>query len=472
MCNLNNTFDVYNTFQFPSLSLATMKHILFTLGLIALISVSVFGSESNVNSYPWPDNVTQYSGYIEVNKTHGNNFFYWFFESRATPSKDPLILWLTGGPGCSSSLALLAENGPFVMRNGAKTPVLNKFGWNSFANLLYVDQPVGTGFSYSNSPFGIETNEKTIARELTVFLEEFYQKYPKYSSLPLYIIGESYAGHFVPAFSAYIVKSSATVAKNLKGIGIGNGWVDPKQQYPAYTEFMRKIGFITDTEFRDLNFVKDMCEALIETDSIVMAQDMCGIYTELVLKIAEGHVSRSINVYDVRIPCDSPPLCYDFSNIDSFLNSDAVREALGVNRSWTECNMGVHLALIGDWMKEFESDVALTLEKGVRVLVYSGKDDFICNYMGGHAWTDKMNWPGKTQFDAANFTDWTFGGEKVGEFKSFANLTFLEVEGAGHMVPMDQPEVSLEMIRLFINNKPFMNINTKQYKKLHNINLF
>ena len=451
-----------------------MKNLLFALGLIAIISA--YGNKNeysnSVNGYPWPDNVTQYSGYIVVNKTHGNNFFYWFFESRKTPSQDPLILWLTGGPGCSSSLALLAENGPFVMRNGAKTPVLNKFGWNSFANLLYVDQPVGTGFSYPDSPLGIETNEKTIARELTVFLEEFYQKYPKYASLPLFIIGESYAGHFVPAFSAYLLQNSQIVTKNLKGIGIGNGWVDPKQQYPAYTEYMHQIGFITDTQYRDLNYVRDMCEALIAIDSLVMATDMCNIYLELVLKVAEGNINRSINIYDTRIPCDSPPLCYDFTNIDNFLNSDEVREALGVNRSWTECNMGVHLALLGDWMKEFETDVVLTLEKGVRVLVYSGKNDFICNYMGGHDWTDQMKWPGKTQFDAKNFTDWIIDGKKVGEFKSYQNLTFLEVESAGHMVPMDQPEVALEMVRIFLENKPFMDVNKKHYRKLRTLKLF
>ncbi|KAI6659309.1 Serine carboxypeptidase S10 family member 1-like [Oopsacas minuta] len=445
--------------------------LLIALALITLVSIYCDKTEAIINSYPWPGNVTQHTGYIVVNKTHGNNFFYWFFESRSKPSQDPLILWLTGGPGCSSSLALLAENGPFVMRNGAKQPVLNQYGWNSFANLLYVDQPVGTGFSYTNNPLGIETNEKTIARELTVFLEEFYQKFPKYASLPLFIIGESYAGHYVPAFSAYILQNSQIVTKNLKGIGIGNGWVDPKQQYPAYTEFMHDLGYITNAEYTVFNIAKDACLALIDAGSLVEAMDACSLYMEAVLKAAELHEKRSMNVYDVRIPCGSPPLCYDFSNVDAFLNSADVQAALGVNRSWTECNMGVHIALLGDWMKEFETSVALTLKKGVRVLVYSGKDDFICNYKGGLAWTGDMEWSGKAQFNAKSFTDWVFDGKKVAEYKTYSNFTFMEVENAGHMVPMDQPEVSLEMIRLFIKDKPFVE-DIKRYKSLQYLNLF
>ena len=442
--------------------------VLFVICIVALIS----GGSADVNSYPWPDNVTQYSGYITVNKTYGNQFFYWFFESRSKPSQDPLLLWLTGGPGCSSSLALLAENGPFTMLNGVKTPVYNKNSWNSFSNLLYVDQPVGTGFSYPENPLGIETNEKTISRELTVFLEEFYEKYPKYAKLPLYIIGESYAGHYVPAFSAYILKNSSTVTQNLKGIGIGNGWVDPKQQYPAYTQFMLDIGYITQTEYEGLNILKDACEALIEMHSLVLATDTCGAYTEAVLAAAELNEGRTINVYDVRIPCKVPPLCYDFSNVDSFLNQPDVQAALGVNRTWEECNMGVHVALLGDWMKEFETDVALTLEKGVKVLVYSGKVDYICNYKGGLAWTSAMNWPGKSQFNAKNFTDWNFNGKKVGASRSYSNFTFLEVENAGHMVPHDQPEVALEMVRLFMTDKPFSNVEEKRFQKLKNLVFF
>ena len=128
-------------------------------------------------------------------------------------------------------LALLVENGPFLIPEGKTDPIINKYGtsctyavfvtlstffvcafyctylfttvqfhlhvhtflgWNSFANLLYVDQPVGTGFSYVRNPLGYETNERTIGKELWAMLLGFYKKYPKYANLDLYIVGESY----------------------------------------------------------------------------------------------------------------------------------------------------------------------------------------------------------------------------------------------------------------------------------------
>ena len=59
-------------------------------------------------------------------------------------------------------------------------------------NLLYIDQPAGTGFSYVTSPFGYVTNERQIATELWDLIREFYALYPQYSKLDLYIVGESY----------------------------------------------------------------------------------------------------------------------------------------------------------------------------------------------------------------------------------------------------------------------------------------
>ncbi len=70
-----------------------------------------------------------------MNNTHGVNLFYWFFESRGTPDKDPLVVWLTGGPGCSSMLALLVENGPFLIPEGKTEPELNKYGKQAIFSL-------------------------------------------------------------------------------------------------------------------------------------------------------------------------------------------------------------------------------------------------------------------------------------------------------------------------------------------------
>ena len=154
--------------------------------------------------------------------------------------------------------------------------------------------------------------------------------------------------------------------------------------------------------------------------------------------------STGVNPYDVRVPCGSSQLCYDFSNIDNYLAQDAVREALGIppRERWTECSKVVDIVMVygGDWMKTFDSHVAEVLESGVRGLIYAGEYDFICNWMGNNAWTTILEWEGGDEFGKAKNTTWvTEKGEEAGSYRSAAGLTFLKVKDAGHMVPRDQP---------------------------------
>lgn len=165
-----------------------------------------------------------------------------------------------------------------------------------------------------------------------------------------------------------------------------------------------------------------------------------------------------INVYDVRRKCGSNPLCYDFSLIGQYLNQDSVKQALGTTgHTWTECNRVVDLVMSysGDWMVDFNNNVAQLLESGARVLIYAGEYDFICNWLGNHAWTEALDWPGKAAFNAAPNSTWTVDGEYAGSYQTAQNFTFLKVRNAGHMVPMDQPKNALDMLNRHLQNRPF-----------------
>lgn len=124
------------------------------------------------------------------------NYFYWFFESRSAPSTDPLVLWMTGGPGCSSEVALFGENGPCSVNKEGTDTVTNPYSWNTAANILYIDQPTGTGFSYGT---GLDSNEVQVSEDMYDFLQQFLQGHPQYAKLPFFAFGESYAGHYIPA---------------------------------------------------------------------------------------------------------------------------------------------------------------------------------------------------------------------------------------------------------------------------------
>ncbi|KAL5484456.1 hypothetical protein EMCRGX_G020964 [Ephydatia muelleri] len=406
-------------------------------------------------TYPWPDTVQQHTGYIVVNETHGVNLFYWFFESRTNPQTDPLVLWLTGGPGCSSELALLYENGPFLINN-TDTPVFNGYGWNQFANLLYIDQPVGSGFSFATNPLGYDiTNERQIAQELWDFIRQFYTRYPQYSHLDLYIIGESYAGHYVPALGQVIVESNSPYAKNLQGLAIGNGWVDPFIQYNDYAKYAYQQGLISEGELKAASIMYDTCKVFLDLHLWDLAFPDCQLIESFVLEAAERKIGRSINPYDIRIPCEVAGLCYDLNNITKFLNRKDVQFDLGVNRTWTQCTRFLELLLIGDWVHDFAGAVGVVLTHKKRVLVYNGKEDYICNYLGGMDWTNATVWNGQADFQKEGMHDWVVDGQVVGEAKSANGFTFLAIEAAGHMVPMNQPQVAQQMLFNFLNNEPF-----------------
>ncbi|KAG9468157.1 hypothetical protein GDO78_013648 [Eleutherodactylus coqui] len=159
----------------------------------------------------------QFSGYLNV--PGGKHLHYWFVESQKDPSSSPLVLWLNGGPGCSSLDGLLTEHGPFLIQPDGATLEYNDFSWNKIANVLYLEAPAGVGFSYSDDK-DYKTNDTAVAHNNFLALKEFYRLFPEYSKNGLYITGESYGGVYVPSLAVEVSQDSSI---NLKGIAVGNG---------------------------------------------------------------------------------------------------------------------------------------------------------------------------------------------------------------------------------------------------------
>lgn len=178
------------------------------------------------------------AGFVKVHPD-GSDLFYWLFRSRGAKDTDPLVFWLSGGPGCSSELAVFYENGPFHIKKEGLFDfklIKNDFSWNTNANVVYMDQPVGTGFSRNKHITDLDWNEEKIAKDFYTFLLGFMAKHPEYKSRSMFITGESYAGHYIPVVAAYIVRQNNSDV-SLIGAGIGNGLVDPYNQYPEYVTF-------------------------------------------------------------------------------------------------------------------------------------------------------------------------------------------------------------------------------------------
>lgn len=188
-------------------------------------------------------NITSYSGYLTVNEHFNSNLFFWFFPSEGNPRNDPVLLWLQGGPGSSSMIGLFVENGPFSIIDECEVE-LREFRWSKTHSVIYIDNPVGTGFSFTNED-GFAQNETIIGEHLFEALQQFFTLFPDLQKNEFYITGESYAGKYVPAISHTILKKNpgAKVKINLKGLAIGNGLCDPINQL-TYGEYLFELGLI------------------------------------------------------------------------------------------------------------------------------------------------------------------------------------------------------------------------------------
>lgn len=410
--------------------------------------------------------VKQHSGLLDAG--NATKYFFWLFESRSEPSKDPLVIWLTGGPGCSSQLALLAENGPCSVSNDGKSTVPNPHSWNTKANVLWLDQPQSTGFS--TGPLKISGNEDETVEHFYAFLMNFYKAYPQYKQNDLYISGESYGGHWVPSVAHRVWQGGAANAP-LKGILIGNGLTDPEEQYKWYPEMAKdggkseggtlKAGIITGAiEQGIMKAAVHPCVAAVhgcndynsslQGASCSTAFITCN-YGETVPYQVSGY-----NPYDMRIKCEKPPLCYDFSHVETFLNQPEVQKAIGATKKWSSCNLVVNKMFQNDFMKNYHMKLPDLLKSGIRVMIYAGDVDYICNWLGNKHWTLALEWEHKTEFAAAEDKAYMLpsANTEFGRIREAGGLSFVQVYQAGHMVPMDQPEAALTMLNDFLANKP------------------
>jgi len=163
-----------------------------------------------------------------------------------------------------------------------------------------------------------------------------------------------------------------------------------------------------------------------------------------------------MNPYDMRIKCAKPPLCYDFSNVAKYLSRADVRAKLGVgSRKWSDCNhvVAIEFELGGDWMHDFQQMLTDQLNNGIRVLIYAGDQDYICNWLGNQAWTQALPWAHQADFNTTKPVPWNIDSKPAGTLQTSNGFSFLRVYDAGHMVPRDQPAHALAMLNAFTANQ-------------------
>ncbi|KAK7530742.1 putative carboxypeptidase S1 [Phyllosticta citribraziliensis] len=403
--------------------------------------------------------VNQYSGYLSVGENM--NMWFWFFEARQNASTAPLAAWFNGGPGCSSMIGLFQENGPCHFVNGSTEPSLNEYSFNEYANVIYIDQPIGVGFSYGDDQV---TSTYTAAPYVWKLLQAFFDQFPQYESRDFAIFTESYGGHYGPEFASYILDQNKGVANgsvtgdaiNLVALGINNGWIDAGIQEKAYIDFAvnntyKQILSSSDAQsyysaYNDecLPAVKQ-CESSGTNNACINADNVC--YDSI-----EGPISGAadFNVYDVRLSANAvdPPETY----VDYLARSD-VKKAIGAKSNYSECPDAAYykFSSTGDNPRSFVSELEAVIQAGISTIVWAGDADWICNWVGNYDVAQTLDFSGASTYRNASLEPYTVDGVEKGTFKTVDNFSFLRVYEAGHEVPYYQPEAALQVFKQLIS---------------------
>jgi len=414
--------------------------MLYLLSLLTFVQGQIYPNDTVKNLPGWGERYTgaMYSGYAPINEKCHSALFYWMLEKEGgSEDETPVLLWLNGGPGASSITGLLAENiGPYQL--SGSTFKYNTHAWTNDYNVLIIDNPVGSGYSYTDNMTGCySTTESEVAANFYIGLNYFFNKlHPKkYAHNPFFLTGESYAGKYIPSIAAYLHKMGFP----FKGVIIGNGLYKPDVQYLTVAQYAFNLGIIDESILLEMEELTATCVEIIRYGDPAEAEDVCEGMVGLIYGKYGGGVFR----YDVR------EFYNVFENVTvdlgKYLNSAEVQSALHTTgHIWTQSDETgpVADALKRDFVQSVALNLSDLLEANYSVVLYNGQmDGSSCNHIGNELVLDDLAWWGQDQFASTNQTLWRVNTQNaIGYYRVYENLAFIMIANAGHLVPMNQPE--------------------------------
>ncbi|KAK6945964.1 Peptidase S10, serine carboxypeptidase [Dillenia turbinata] len=454
--------------------------------IIVLFFSYLVTSQSIVEYLPgYPDKLpfTLETGYIGVGEQEEVQLFYYFIESERNPATDPLLLWLTGGPGCSALWSLTYEIGPLYFdytasatRGNKPTLTLNPYSWTKVASIIFVDETAGTGFSYGTNEQAYNVSDTLAAEELCTFLRKWLISHPHFMNNPLYIAGDSYSGIIIPQIVQKILNGNeigTTPPLILKGYILGNPFADENIDFNSRVEFAYRVNLLSDELYvaakedchgwylyvdpsneaciSDLRAINDCLDKLFQPNVL---EPNCATVSPKPKDLNWDRRQLTMDLTDYIRPIprarEPGPWCRqdDYVYIYIWANDKSVQDALhvrpGTIKTWSRCNKTLQ--------DDYDYNVVSTLEihrnltaSGRRVLIYSGDQDLIVPYVGTETWINSLN---LTVDDV--WTPWFVDGQVAGYTQKFRNntytLTYATVKGAGHTAPEYKPKESLAML--------------------------
>ncbi|XP_044735686.1 retinoid-inducible serine carboxypeptidase-like isoform X2 [Chrysoperla carnea] len=390
----------------------------------------------------------------------GAYMFWWLYYTTGNiedPQKEPLIIWLQGGPGSSSTgYGNFQELGPLDLSLNARNHT-----WVKDYNVIFIDNPVGTGFSYTNSNAQLATNNTQVAKDLLECIRSFYKKIPIFENTPLYIASESYGGKMGIEFALLLYKEiqQGKIKSNFKGISLIDSWISPVDSVLTWAPFLLGAGLINDDGFKKIDKEAQKCAKFVDEALYSEATEQW-LLTEKEIVI----VTNNIDLYNIITKVSASPTKRNFcflradesDKLNSLMNND-VKKALNLtsNVTWSEDSDAVFDALNEDFMKPVVQIVEEVLNTtSIRVQVVSGVLDLIVDTPGTYQWVKDMHFKDKEIFFNATRYPVTVNNYIEAYYMRYNTFSLYWVLRSGHMVPADNPNAMakiLENLTFFID---------------------
>ena len=440
-----------------ALGIVTLSFVALFLGANAAITadlVTEFTNYTNLTGAPFQ----LYSGMLDISDAQYNKSTHYIFSTAFNNSAQaPVVLWLNGGPGCSSIGGWLSEIGPYLLFNDTNVHNNTNNTWNSIANLLYIESPIGVGFSTGNSSY----NDSATTVDQYAALDRFFTGYPEFKSNPFYIAGESYAGIYIPNLAAYILKNTSSIV-NLTGILVGNGVANrsylqtglPTMQFLYYHYLIPQdayLGFVNNCKGPQESQTEPTCVFYTNLiNGLTSHINPYGIYNYCYyskMDPASGYF-RSVKQHAPWYKFDSDSPCVTTYGAYLLMNNATVQSQLHVpNTTWNECSDSIFKSYTADPNGSLDAYAYLLNQTKVNVWVFSGDTDAVVPF------TDTLNWINNFNLTITEtWRAWSVNGQIGGFTQAYNGLRFVSVRGAGHMVPTDKPEAASVLFQTFLKN--------------------
>ncbi|CAA3013625.1 serine carboxypeptidase-like 31 [Olea europaea subsp. europaea] len=457
-----------------------LKNVLFLIAIMIFGSVadarhrsnekksSFGGAKDVVTELPGQPSVKfeHYAGYVTVNEKNGRALFYWFYEATTHPNEKPLVLWLNGGPGCSSvGYGATQEIGPFLVDIDGRGLTFNPDSWNTEANLLFLESPIGVGYSYSNTSGDYDIlGDDFAANDAYVFLHKWFLKFPSYRTRIFYIAGESYAGKYVPELAELIhdKNKDPSLFIDLKGILLGNPETHDAEDWKGIVDYAWSHAVVSDEthktikEFCDFYSEnpwgnKDCDQAVTEMNRNYDEIDKYSLYTSVCIPSSEEKKTlRSSFNKMPKVIAGYDPCLDDYAR--SYYNRRDVQKALHVGdgtslTNWTICNMTIYHR----WKGRRASVLPIykkLIGAGLRIWVYSGDTDGRVPFMSTIYSLKSLGLP-----ITRAWRPWYHHKQVGGWLQEYEGLIFATFRGAGHAVPLFKRSESLAFFASFLGGE-------------------